>query len=299
MTKLSVLASVFSTDPRIACEQSRRAGFAGILLDAFSAHLDVTALSQTGRRELRHLLVSSDQQLVGLRVDVGQKGFGLGADVDRLLSQFGKVMEVAKGLGAPLLCVEAGPLPEPARESKPKPRVTAEQAGLIIIPELKEASASKETEPARAGPVPAALSHVDDALAALGALADRIGVTLAFRSELSSFAAIERALLAANCPWFGVDLDPVAILSDEWSSDEVFSRLGSLIRHVRARDAVVGSDRRTRPAIIGQGSTDWRQFLQSLEAAGYANWLTIDSLELPDRAGGATFGASAIRRASS
>src|SRR5688572_4125085 len=95
--QLAVLAAAFSTDAREAASAARVHGFGGLLFDAFSSSLDVTTLSQTGRREFRHVLSGTNQQLVGLRVDVGPKGFGPGADIDRLLRQFEKVMEAAKG----------------------------------------------------------------------------------------------------------------------------------------------------------------------------------------------------------
>src|SRR5688572_6476171 len=299
-SQLGVVASTFSTDAREAARAARTAGFNGLQFDAFSPSLDLTALSQTGRREFRHVLSGNDQQLIGLRVDVGPKGFGPGADIDRLLRQFEKVMDAAKGLDAPLVSIEAGPLPEPAAAPKPKPRVDPAQAGLIIIPTLDSPPTPdpQESRPVP-GPDPAFVSSVDTALTELCSRADRIGVTLALRSELSSFAALDRAIAAARCPWFGVDLDPVSILRDAWSSDEIFSRFGALIRHVRARDATAGADRRTRPAVIGQGSTNWGELLSSLDDAGYRGWLTIDPLELPDRVAAATAGASRLNAAGS
>jgi sugar phosphate isomerase/epimerase len=295
---IAVVAATFSTDAREAARTARAAGFDGLQFDAFSPSLDLTALSQTGRREFRHVLSGNDQQLIGLRVDVGPKGFGPGADIDRLLGQFDKVMDAAKGLGAPLVAVEVGPLPEPAAAPKPKPRIDPAQAGLIIIPTLESPPmAPQETRPIP-GPDPALISSVDSALMELGSRADRVGVTLALRSELSSFAALDRAVAAARCPWFGVDLDPVSILRDAWSSDDIFSRFGALIRHVRARDATAGADRRTRPAVIGQGSTNWGELLSSLDDAGYGGWLTIDPLELPDRVAAATAGASRLKATS-
>jgi sugar phosphate isomerase/epimerase len=128
-----------------------------------------------------------------------------------------------------------------------------------------------------------------------GARADRYGVMLAFRSDLSSFAAIHAALQRVRCPWFGIDLDPVAMLRDDWHPDEIFSRLGPLIRHVRGKDATKGSHRRTKPAPIGRGDTDWLQFLASLDAADYSGWITVDPVDLPDRAAAATSGLAHLR----
>jgi sugar phosphate isomerase/epimerase len=101
-------------------------------------------------------------------------------------------------------------------------------------------------------------------------------------------------LRRADCPWFGVDFDPVAILRDEWDADEVFSAVGPLIRHVRGRDAVAGAEHRTRPAIIGQGDTDWPGLLARLDEAGYHGWITIDPIDLPDRTAAAQAGRKHI-----
>ncbi len=272
---------------------ARRAGFGGILFDAFSPTLNVSDLSATGQREFRHLLSSQDCQLAGLRVDLGAKGFSPGADVDRLLSQLEDVMRSAAGLGTGLICIEAGPLPALARKKKPKPKIAPDDAGLILIP-------SGEPEPSEpideSPPVdPAFVAQVDAAMAELGAKADRYNVMLAFRSELASFGALERALSAAGCPWFGVDLDPVAVLRDAWPADEIFSQLGPLIRHVRGRDAVCGAGRRTKPTSIGRGDTKWDEMLSNLEGAGYHGWITLDSIDLSDRLAAAVAGLKYLK----
>ena len=283
---LAVVAAAVSQDPRLAPARSREAGFAGLLFDAYSPSLNVPDLSDSGRREFRHLLSAQDQRLVALRWDAGPKGIGPGADVDQVIERLDRVMEAAAGLMTPLVCADLGPLPEPPPDVKPKPKVTPGMAGLILLPTAADVAAAMESEAQQSThrpPDPAFVSQVDAALVELGRRADRYNVTVAFRTELASFAALERALTGARCPWFGVDLDPVSVLRDDWEIDEVFSRLGNVVRHVRARDAVRGADRRTKPAAVGKGNTDWGQLLANLEGAGYVGWVTVDPLELPDR----------------
>ena len=289
---LAVVAASLSQDPRSAPQRARVAGFAGLQFDAYSSSLNIPDLSASGRREFARLLSTQDQQLVGLRWDAGPRGLGLGADVDQALARLERVMESAAGLHAPLVCVDLGPLPEPPADVKPRREVTAEQAGLILLPDFGAGGGggAPRTETADVKPQaadPAFVSQVDGALAELGRRADRYNVMVAFRSDLSSFAALERALRQAGCPWFGVDLDPVAVLRDPRDVDEVFSRLGESIRHVLGRDATRGADRRTKPAILGQGNTDWEKLLANLDAAGYSGWITVDPTELTDRAAAA------------
>jgi sugar phosphate isomerase/epimerase len=294
--RIGVVAAALSTDARQAPRLARQLGIDGLLFDAYAPALSLPELSQTGRREFRQVLASESRQLVGLRADVGPKGLAPGVDVDRILSLLTKAMEAAAGLQAPLLCTDLGPLPTPPAEPKPVKKVTQDMAGLILLPNPVEESSPAPAAPTTMSPADLALAaQVDAVLLELGARADRFGVTVALRSDLSPFAALERALTRAGCPWFGVDLDPVALLRDEWPVDEVLSRMGPLIRHVRGRDATKGAGGRTSPAVIGAGSTNWPELLSNLDASGYHGWITIDPMELPDRLGAATAGVKVLR----
>jgi sugar phosphate isomerase/epimerase len=289
--KLGVVAAALSNDVRAAPTLARQAGFAGLQFEARTPALDIPELSGTGLREFLRLLSTQDQQLVGLRVDLGPKGLSPGADVDRELSRLTLTMEAAKGLASPLVCVDLGRLPEPVEAAPVKPKVSPELAGLILLPTAEErANPQPNSAPAAPPPDPAFVSQVDAAMVELGRMADRTSTIVAFRSELASHAAIDRALRAADCPWFGLDLDPAAVLGDRWDLDEVFARLGTLVRHVRGRDAVAGADRRTKPAVVGRGGTNWAQVLSNLGDADYNGWITLDPIELPDRAAAAVAG---------
>ena len=292
--QISITASALTSDARAAPRLARQAGFGGLVFDAYAGALNLPELSSSGRREFRRMLAGEAQELVAVQCDLGAKGFGPGADVGRALAHLDGAMEAAAELGAGCVCVELGPLPPAPARAKPKPTVTPEQAGLIILP--APASAPARAEPPPPPPDPAVVSQVNAALAELCARADRYRVTVALGSSLSSFASLHEVLRAVACPWFGVDLDPVAVLRDEWDSDDVFSTLGPLVRHVRARDAVVGADRRTRPAVVGRGAVDWPRLVGSLDQAGYRGFVTVDPTELPDRAAAALAGREFLSR---
>jgi sugar phosphate isomerase/epimerase len=285
--QFATTALTFSPDARQAAQLARAAGFMGLLFDAYSSDLSFPDLSLTGRREFRHMVGAQELRIVGLQGDLGPKGLGPGADIDRVVDRVDRAMDAAAGLGSPMLCIDIGPLAEPPRSAAPKPAISPEQAGALIIP----AQSAPATGPTSTVPFDQARADsVNNALVELGVRADHFRVTVALRSSLSSFSALEHAIATARCPWFGVDLDPVSMLRDDWNIDEIFSRLGSLIRHVRARDAVAGADRRTKPVTIGQGSIDWRAVLSRLDESAYRSWLTVDPVELPDRPSAAISG---------
>src|SRR5436190_3522078 len=143
--KLSVVASALTDDPREVATIARALGFSGVLFDAIGPSLDLTQLSASGRREFVHLLSSQNRRLVGLRTQVGPKGLGPGADVDRAIATMDLIIEAAAELKSPLVCMDIGPLPAAPRERKKTPKVTPEQAGLIILPTFAAAPAPEVT----------------------------------------------------------------------------------------------------------------------------------------------------------
>jgi sugar phosphate isomerase/epimerase len=192
-----------------------------------------------------------------------------------------------------LLCLDLGPLPEATSPQAPKPAVTPSMAGLILLPNA--VASQPASTPASPPPDPAFAAQVAAAMDEVGRRADRYNVVLAFQSELASFASLAQAVAQLNCPWFGIDLDPVAILHDTWDIDEVFSQLGPLIRHVRGRDALSGTQGRTRAAVIGEGNVDWRPLLRNLDEAGFRGWISVDPTDFTDRLSAARTGLKHLR----
>lgn len=288
----SVWGPAFGNDLREVVRQARQYGFSGIQLDATSRMIDLSDLSSSAIREIRHLFSTHQLQLCSVRLEYGPSGLGPEADVDQCLDKTDMILNRASELGSAVVCLDLGRLPPVQRTVLPKPRITPDMAGLILVPEISTPAPEPEV-PTRVDP--SLLSHWQSALGQLGEMADRYGMVLGLSSSLSSFASLAGLLKEMDCPWFGVDLDPSLVLKDSWSSDDVFDALGPQIRHVRARDVVIGEDRRTQPAVLGRGDVKWREVLSALDESGYSGALTIDPSQLSDPGSSAVTGLTQLR----
>jgi sugar phosphate isomerase/epimerase len=287
--QISVLAHTFSNDLRSALEAARRADFRGVVLDP-TVYGSIVDSSQTARREIMALLSRHEQPLIAIDVRLSPAGFSPRADLEKELDRLRRAMDVARGLQGALVLADLGPLPPAPHEPTPVQTIDPGLLGRLILPETvppKPVSTLPRDE--------AFESSLEIALRELGTRCDRASCRIAFRSSLGSFASLHHALSRVDCPWFCVDLDPLLMLADEWQPDEVFSRLGRQIAHVRARDALKGTGNRVTPATIGQGAVNWRELHALLRDADYQGAITIDSIDLANRSASAVAGLASLR----
>ena len=282
--KIGVRTASLGDDIRQVAPLAQRLGYQGVQLDIVSTQLDLTALSISGQREMRHILAGHDLGLLSLRMQLPPEGLINDAFHDRLLWSFEKAIAAAVGLSAGVLCIDMGRLPVFAEPRPAKKPIAAQQAGSIILPG-QEFLAPDPTEPSNPSDRadPAEWHAIDSLLREIGQQADRTGTIVAWSTELSSFVSLKRAIESAACSWFGVDLDPVSILRDHWQLPRIIASVGPLVRHLRARDGIKGSPGRTQPAPLGQGTTNWRELLALLDEGGYSGAAIVDTVDLPDR----------------
>ena len=249
-----VAAAAMSADAREAAAAARAAGFTGLEFDCLSP-LDLTSLSDTGRREFKHMLRRQEQTLTSVRHRLNTENL-LAGDVDQTMGRLDRILETAAGLGAMLVCLEI---------SAAKAAANSEQT---LAPWLVE----------------------------LGRRADRYGSRIAFSMPSIAPANVKQILNVIACPHFGIDFDPMSVLQAGVAMTQAIAELTAEIRHVRGRDGMVGPDQSIRPMTIGRGGVGWQKLLAALDEAHYHDWITLDTMDLPDPAGAAVAGLNAIRR---
>lgn len=272
--RLAVHAHLFGSDLRAAAAAVRRAGFAGVLLSPASLPV-LNDLAQTGRRDLARVFRSNDLGIEAIDIACDPAGFTPKADLQKQLDAIAEKLDLAAGLGAKILILDLGPLPP--SPVKPKPKVTAEMAGLLILPEIPA-----EADPPPVKRDPAFEASLREAMVELGRLCDRCGVLLAFRSTLASIASLDFARKLVDCPWFKVEIDSAAVIADDVDLDTVFSMLGRDAVHVRLADGVRGEGNRVRPTPLGSGRLDLDHLAANLAASDFAGPITIDTSSLDD-----------------
>jgi sugar phosphate isomerase/epimerase len=242
---------------RQALAQASRLGVSGVQVDA-AGDLSPSSLTDTGRREFRHLLRSHNLELTAL-------GCPLRFSLDHVDNQEARIEHVRRALslsydlGPRIVVVEAGPLPD-----------------------------EKDLERTR---------RMSDSLMALGQHGDRIGAVLALETGLESGETLAKFLDRFDTGSLGVNLDPANLMFHGFAPYEAVRSLQRRIKHVHAKDARRGGASRSAQEVpLGAGDIDWLEFLGLLEEVEYRGWLTIERETGNNRAADVAAGVAFLRR---
>ncbi len=226
---------------RDALQQAATLGARGVVLEA-SGDLSPQALSESGKRDLRHLLRTVELSLVALHLPTRRPFDSLDGLEDRLL-RVDRAFRLAYELGARLLLARVGPVP---------PDSEAER-----------------------------LSAFQQALQELGRLADRHGVRLAIETGTETGEVLRGFLDRIDHPGLAASVDPGALLRLGHDPVSAVSALGPWVAHAYASEGTAGGTAYTlsapNPRGFGfrPGSLDWDAYLGSLEEVDYRGFLTV------------------------
>jgi sugar phosphate isomerase/epimerase len=255
--KLAVVLESLGRPLRDGLSLASSLGVAGVQVDA-AGPLAPGELSQSGRKDLLHLLRSLNLELAALGCPM-RHGFNLDYELDARITQVKKVLTLAYDLGPRIVVAYPGPLP---------PEENAAARDLFV-----------------------------HSLAELDRHGEYVGARLALETGVEAPNTFNEFLSRFSAGGLGVNIDPASFLSHGHNPADAVRVLGQRIAHVHARDTrPLRPDRDAQEVPLGHGDIDWNDFLGALEAVEYRGWLTIKRGPSAKPAGDMQSGAAFLRR---
>jgi sugar phosphate isomerase/epimerase len=216
--------------------EAARLGARGVVIDAIG-DLAPQRLSETGRRELRHLLRTLELSLVALSLPT-RRPFDTLDQLDDRMRRADAAFAMAYELGTKLVLAQVGAVPP-------------------------------EDEPERR-------EIYTTALASLGQRAEHRGVRLAIETGSESGTRHKAFLDSLNLVGLAASIDPASSLGAGLDPAATVVELARWVAHAYAGDAT-GKAAAQNPRGLGfaPGVLDWEAYLGALEEIGYGGFLTV------------------------
>jgi sugar phosphate isomerase/epimerase len=235
--KIGIYLESLGLPLRRALVEVSRLGVTGVQVDAVG-DLSPRALSQTGRREFRHLLRSYDLELTALGCPL-RRGLDVAENQQPRLEHVRNVMILSSDLGPRVVIVEAGKIPDNDDLTR--------------------------------------TSLLSESLRNLGAHGDRTGTTLALETGLESGETLSAFLARFDSGSLGVNFDPANLLLHGFDPYASLRALNKRVVHAHARDArQSGASRTAQEVPLGHGDLDWLMLIAVLAEIEYGGFLTIE-----------------------
>ena len=242
---------------RRALAEAGRLGVSGVQVDAVG-DLAPDALSETGRREFRHLLRAHNLEVTALGCPL-RRGLDSAENQQPRIEHVQKVLALSFDLGPRIVIVQAGTVTDDAEN--PRMRILSES------------------------------------LHALARHGDRVGAPLALETGLEDGSVLAAFLDRFDTGALGVNLDPANLLLHGFDPYASVQALGRRIIHTHAKDARQASASRAAQEVpLGHGDIDWMKYLGTLEEVEYRGWLTIERETGDNRLADVAAGVSFLRR---
>src|SRR5438105_2054826 len=234
--KLAVCLNSLGLPLRPGLHEVERMAVTGVQVDA-SGDLSPRSLSQSGRRELLHLLRAHNLEIAGLGCPL-RHGLDVAEGQDARIDAVKRLMSLSFDLGARRVTIQAGRVPEEA--DSPRARLMTE------------------------------------AFLALGHHGDRTGSVLAVETGLESGQALRQFLDRFDTGGLGVNLDPANLLLGGFDLVDSVRALRGKVVFAQAKDARrAGTSRSAQEVPLGHGDIDWMEYLGLLEEIEYRGWLSV------------------------
>ncbi len=217
--------------------EAARMGARGVVLEAIG-DLAPPRLSETGRRELRHLLRTMELSLVALSLPT-RRSFDTTDQLDDRIRRADLAFALAYELGTNLVLARAGQVP---------PQDDKERREVFT-----------------------------GAISSLGQRADHRGVRLALETGSEPGQQLKTFLEALDMVSLAASIDPASLLRVGIDPVAAARELSTWVAHAYAGEARSAGSAAPNPRGFGfaAGALDWEEYLGALEEIGYRGFLTV------------------------
>ena len=217
--------------------EAARLGAKGVVIDAVG-DLAPDRLSETGRRELRHILRSVELKLVAVGLPT-RRAFDTTDQLDDRLRRAESAYALAYELGTNLVVARVGGLP------------------------------GEKDEPAR--------TTFLGAVRELARRADHRGVRFGVETGPDPGAVLRATLESLEAHAAGASVDPAALLQNGHDPVATVRALGPWVVHAYATEPTAAGrlTGAARGSGLPPGAVDWEAYLGALEEVGYRGFLTV------------------------
>lgn len=213
----------------------------GLEIEA-AGELSPFQLTESGRRELKHLLRSHDLEPAALLAPM-RRGLDVAEDLERRVDYLKQTLRLSFDLGPRLVVASIGKVVEDEKD----PRHALMRASLEDL-----------------------VRH-----------GDRVGARLAIETGLESAEVLKAFLSKFDTGSLAVCFNPGALLAGGLNPYENLRALHGMVVHAHARDArLVSVMGRAQEVPVGQGDIDWMQLAAAFEEIDYRGWLVVDGDKL-------------------
>lgn len=221
---------------RQAVRRLRDWGVQGAEWDAVG-ELAPEQLSQSGRRELRHILEANNLSPAGIRVPLSV-GLDQPEGLEARMEMLRQALQLAYDVGSRIILVDPGALPD-------------------------DTSAPQYT-------------MLADVLLSLGRYGERVGSVLALETGATPPQSWRQFLDRLQSEGLGILLDPATLIAHGIEPEEAVSQLQPHLRYVQAREARRGTRHHPAQEVpLGHGHVDWIGLTNALRDADYRGWLSL------------------------
>lgn len=234
--RIAVATDRFAGRLRDAVSLAADTGASGLQFDA-RQQLKPSDLSETGRRELLHLLSERDLSVASLNFSL-RRALHDQDHLDARIAAIQQAMQLAWDLKSRIVTCRIGRIPE-------------------------------ESEAAER-------SRMREVLTDLAAFGNRVGVTFSITPAGDAPATLLSFLSGINTGPLGIDFDPAERVMARQDPISSLRDMHTLVTHITVRDAVRDADGSGREVPVGRGECDWPELLAVLDEMNFPGWLTIN-----------------------